>query len=117
MGVSPTENSLKWLRANGYVAQVTEKWNGHARIRQDLFGFCDVLAVRPGETLAIQTTSAPNVAARITKLLALPELRVCLDAGWSIRVHGWKKINGRWVLHRDEDLRVLSCALVCLDLS
>jgi len=27
---SPTQRSLAWLRARGYIAQVVERWNPHA---------------------------------------------------------------------------------------
>src|SRR5919106_4620203 len=89
--MSPTERSLKHLRQQGYLAQVTERWNSFAGIRQDLFGFIDILAVRDGETLAIQTTSGSNVAARKAKLLSLPAVEQCLGAGWSVTIHGWAK--------------------------
>jgi hypothetical protein len=102
--LSPTQLTLKHLRDQGYVAEVVEHWNPHARIRQDLFGFVDVLAVGKGETLAVQTTSAPNVSARMHKIADSPYIGAARDAGWTIRVHGWSKVKGRWVLKRDEDL-------------
>lgn len=59
---SPTQRSLAVLRERGYIAQVVERWNPFARIRQDLFGVVDVLAVGNGETIAVQCTSGANVA-------------------------------------------------------
>lgn len=103
-GASPTSLTLRKLREDGYTAQIVEVWNPHAHIRQDLFGFIDVLAVRKGETLAVQTTTAPNVSARIHKIADSPLIAVVREAGWTIRVHGWAKIGNRWVLKRDEDL-------------
>lgn len=103
-GASPTSLTLRKLREDGYTAQIVEVWNPHARIRQDLFGFIDVLAVRKGETLAVQTTSAHNVPSRIHKIADSPLIAVVREAGWSVRVHGWAKVKGRWVLKRDEDL-------------
>jgi hypothetical protein len=92
MPKSPTQRALEIARGHGYQAAVTEHWNPHARIRQDLFGFCDVLAIAPGETLAIQATSAGNVSSRVQKLLEEEgvALRVwdCLRAGWRIEVWG-----------------------------
>lgn len=97
--MTPTQRSLAHLREAGYLAAVVERWNAHARIRQDLFGVIDILAVRDGETLAVQTTSGSNVAARVAKIGesdAVPHLR---RAGWRILVHGWRKgANGRWAL-------------------
>ena len=96
---SPTQRSLKHLRANGYRAAITEHWNQWARVRQDLFGIIDILAVKDGETVGVQTTSGSNVSARVQKIAeseVTPELR---RAGWKIVVHGWRKdAKGKWVL-------------------
>lgn len=104
MSLSPTQLTLRYLTAEGYTAAVVEKWNPHARIRQDLFGFIDVLAIRPGETLAVQTTTAANVASRVRKIGDHPNIAVVREAGWTIHVHGWAKRNGRWVLHKEIDV-------------
>lgn len=102
--MTPTQLSLRHLRADGYLAEVTERWNPHARVRNDLFGFIDILAVRGPETLAVQTTSAANVSARIRKISDAPTVAAVREAGWTIRVHGWAKVGNRWQLKRDEDL-------------
>jgi hypothetical protein len=97
---SPTARTLKHLRDTGceHVA-VVEKWNPHARIRQDLFGVVDVLALRDGETIAVQTTSTGNMASRIRKLSESPALPAMRAAGWKVIVHGWSKNKaGRWQL-------------------
>lgn len=89
--MSPTERTLRYLRKLGYTATVTERWNAFAKIRQDLFGFVDVLAVKPGETLGVQCTSADHVAHRVAKIAEhenTPRLR---EAGWTLHVHGWAK--------------------------
>jgi hypothetical protein len=97
--VTPTQRSLAHLRQAGYLVAIVEKWNPHARIRQDLFGVLDLVAIKDGQTLGVQTTSGSNVAARVTKIAeadATPALR---RAGWSLVVHGWRKAaNGRWTL-------------------
>jgi hypothetical protein len=100
---SPTSRSLAALRERGYLAAVVERWNAFARIRQDLFGVLDLVAVREGETLGVQTTSGSNVAARIRKIQDSPALAQLRAAGWRIVVHGWRKSKGRWVL-REEDI-------------
>jgi carbonic anhydrase len=105
VSTSPPTLTLRHLREQGWpLVEVVEHWNPHARIRQDMFGFVDVIAVRRGETLAVQTTSAANVSARITKIADHPNVGAVREAGWSIRVHGWRKRGGRWELHRDEDV-------------
>jgi hypothetical protein len=91
------------LREEGYVVAIVERWNPHARIRQDLFGFIDLLAIRKGETLAVQVT-ASGVSARIKKIMESDYLNAVRDAGWRIVVHGWRKNSkGRYVL-RIEDI-------------
>lgn len=103
--MTPTQLSLRYLRAEGYTCEVTERWNAHARIRQDLFGFVDILALRGAETLAVQTTTAKNLMARVHKIAESDTVAAVREAGWTIHVHGWlKKPNGRWALHRVEDV-------------
>lgn len=102
MAISPTQRSLKNLRNQGYTVAITVKWNPHARIRQDLFGFVDLLAIRDGETLAIQTTSAGNLSARRSKVVAHENLPIILSAGWQVIIHGWRKNSkGKWVLQEE----------------
>jgi hypothetical protein len=101
---TPAQRSLAWLRAEGYTAVVCERWNPHARVRQDLFGFADLMAVRadvPG-VLAVQTTTTAHQADRLAKALALPALKVFLEAGNRLEIHGWlkRKTTRRWELTR-----------------
>ena len=101
--MTPTQRSLALLREEGYTVAIVEKWNPHVRIRQDLFGFIDLLAIRKGETLAVQTTST-GVSSRIKKIMESNYLPKVRDAGWRIVVHGWRKNSkGRYVL-RVEDI-------------
>ena len=99
---SPTQRSLKLIRERGYLAEVVEKWIPGANVRKDLWGWCDVVALKAGETLAIQATSASNVAARIKKIAESETVGRVREAGWRIVVWGWKKVKGRWqVVERD----------------
>ncbi len=90
---SPTQRTLKFLRATGCTVAVTEKWNPHAKLRQDLFGFIDVLSMDPRRQglLAVQATSGPNHAARLTKLLQLPAAKLWIETGNRIWVVSWRK--------------------------
>ena len=103
MAASPTTRSLKYLRDQGYTCEITEHWNPHARIRQDLFGFVDLIALGENETLAIQTTSGDNVSKRIDKIINHDNYAAVRAAGWRIIVHGWRKNSkNRWVLREVE---------------
>lgn len=90
-GASPTQRSLKYLRSQGWSAFVVERWNPYARIRQDLGGFADLLCWKSGDgVLAIQTTTAANLAARWNKILGVPAAQEFLAAGGTrIMLHGW----------------------------
>lgn len=81
---------MRVLRSDGYTAEVVEYWNSFAKIRKDLFGVIDIVAVRPGETLGVQTTSYSNISARVNKILAEPKALDWLQAGNRLIVHGWK---------------------------
>lgn len=105
MSTSPTQLSLRHLKAAGWpLVEVVEHWNPFAHIRQDLFGFVDLMAVGPDGTLAVQTTSVSNVSSRIKKIADHVNVGAVREAGWQIRVHGWEKKSGRWVLSRDVDV-------------
>lgn len=103
---SPTSRSLQYLRDQGYIANVVERWNAYAKIRQDLFGFIDLIAIKPNSpVLAIQATSGTNVSARITKAKESPNLRTWLETGSSFEVWGWSKKGKKgdrklWTLRR-----------------
>ena len=92
--MSPTQRSLAMLRAEGYTVAVVERWNPYAMIRQDLFGFADLVAVHPKRrgTLYVQTTTGSNMVARQHKLTACAAVAVCLSAGNRVVLHGWRKV-------------------------
>jgi hypothetical protein len=89
--MSPTERSLKALKELDYLPVVVERWNAFAKIRQDLWGWCDILAIKRGEVLAVQVTTASNVSARIKKIQESETVAKVREAGIRIEVHGWEK--------------------------
>jgi hypothetical protein len=100
--MSPTQRSLQLLRKRGYLAEVVEKWIPGANIRKDLWGWCDVVGIKRGETVAVQATTAANIAARVKKIADSETVGRVREAGWRILVFGWKKVGGRWqVVERD----------------
>lgn len=101
--MSPTQRTLALMRSEGYLATVVERRNPGAFITHDLFGFIDVVAIRDGETVAVQTTSASNMASRRTKIANHENVAVVRAAGWRIELHGWRKnAAGRWVCNRED---------------
>ena len=92
---SPTARSLKYLRDNGYTAQVVEKFNSFTKQRNDLFKCIDIVAIKPGEILGVQSTSGSNHSARVVKSCGIPELHTWFQAGGKFVVHSWAKKGPR----------------------
>ena len=108
---SPTQRTLQLLRKEGYTVAVAEKFNHFIKVRQDLFGWIDVVAIHPeiNGVMGVQTTSGSNLSARIKKAQALDSYKTWLEAGNSIEFHGWRKLknlpgNRQW----DCDRRVIN---------
>ncbi len=94
--MTPTQRSLAKLRDDNWTVAIVEKWNQWAKVRQDLYGFADLLAVSPSRgIIAVQTTSGNNVAARVDKIRQEPRAGIWLAAGGKIVVHGWRKVGPR----------------------
>jgi hypothetical protein len=98
--MTPTQRSLAYLRALGYHCEVVEHFvrfppPGH---RKDLWGWCDIIAIRPGEVLAVQTTSRGEVSRRVNKIAESATVAAVREAGIRIHVHGW---SGKTLLEKD----------------
>ena len=98
MATSPLSRSKALLQDEGYLVAIVEHWNAFARIRQDLFGFLDLLAIRENEIVGIQVTSASNVAARVKKISTHENIAMVRKSGIGVFVHGWgKNKSGKWI--------------------
>lgn len=75
---------------------IVEKWNPHARIRQDLFGFIDILGIKDGETIAIQACAGSSLSARVKKITEHENLAAVRKANWRIEVWAWRKLKSGW---------------------
>lgn len=105
---SPTQRALAECKKRGWKPAIVEKWNPHARIRQDLYGFADLVVLdgNPG-LLALQVTSGANLSARMAKLSAVPAVVDWLKAGLRVECWGYRKLvvkrggkATRWNLRR-----------------
>ena len=97
--MSPTQRSKAHLEKQGYRVAITEHWCPFSHRRKDFFNIVDLLAIREGETLAVQTTSGSNVSARVKKIAESDAIADIRAAGWGFHVHGWKRgTNGRYTL-------------------
>lgn len=95
--MSPTQRTLRWLREQGYTAAVVEHWNQYAHVRQDLFGFADVVALHPDHrgVLAVQCTTGANTGARTHKLGQLSPVELWIATGNRVWVVGWRQVGPR----------------------
>lgn len=95
--MTPTQRTLAFLRTDlALQVGIVEKWNPHAKIRQDLYGFIDLVACsdRFG-IIGVQATSGDHVAHRLTKIREEPKAAVWLASGGRIWVIGWRKVGPR----------------------
>lgn len=105
--MSPTQRTLAYCRSLGWVCAVVEKWNPHAKVRQDLFGCIDILALTiEGRTMGIQACAGASHAARRTKAMAESRLQDWLHCGNLFEVWSWSKQGPRgkrkvWTLRRE----------------
>jgi hypothetical protein len=95
--MTPSTRSIKKLTNEGWLVWNVESRVPRTNITKDLFGFLDLVALKGGETLGIQVTSASNVSARIKKITNHPNVGIVRDAGWGIEVHGWRKKKEEWI--------------------
>lgn len=94
--MTPTQRSLEYLRDMGYHVTVVERWNPFAKIRQDLWGFVDLLCLRDSEVKGVQVTSYSNLSARIKKISEHENVGIVRKAGIVLEVHGWRKRGKHW---------------------
>jgi len=107
---SPTQRSLAYLRSRGIqVGKVGDFWNQYARIRQDLWGFADLLCVRSVQAAGewsspaiflVQATSGANHAARRDKILGIPAAKAWLEVGGGILILSWARRGERGKVKR-----------------
>lgn len=87
---SPTQRSKAYAESLGYQVAIVERWNQWAKVRQDLYGFIDLLCLKEGACLiAIQATSTGNMNSRIAKIKTLPASWKWITSGNRLEVWGW----------------------------
>jgi hypothetical protein len=106
--MTPTQRALAFYKELGFVCAVVEKWNPHAKIRQDLYGCIDILCCRRGVgIIGVQACAGSSHAARRTKACAEPKLAEWLAAGGRFEVISFAKRGARgkrklWTPKREE---------------
>ena len=95
--MSPMQRSLRKWKERGYDCHITEHYDFFAKRKKDLFGFSDFIALGNGEVVVVQTTSASNLAARVTKIANAEHVGAVRKAGIRIIAEGWRKAKEGWV--------------------
>lgn len=97
--------SMEALRDDGYLVGKTEHWNPWVPpngIMQDLFGFIDLVAIRPGEKITGVQVTKEHVPEHIEKIQANKAAKVWLESNGRIVVHHWRELgpkgNKKWTL-------------------
>ena len=96
-GISPTQRTLRELRGMGRISGIVERFNQHAGpfgIRQDLFGFIDLVALDPERGIVgVQCCAGSGHAAHRRKILeeCTQEAVEWLRCGGRIEIWSWSK--------------------------
>jgi hypothetical protein len=96
--ISYTQLTLRKLRDEGCVVDKVEKFNAYAGPfgrREDLFGFIDIIALRPGRIVGIQSTGPSGHADHKRKICACPYARDWIEAGGLIELWSWRKLAAK----------------------
>ncbi len=98
MSLVSCRKSMEHLRKEGYLVWKVEFWNPHAHKRVDMWGFADLLAIRPrtdcrGESRLLVQSCTDDLAKHERKLQAEPRVLVALRSGFSVQIHAWRKFK------------------------
>lgn len=100
--MTPTQRTLKALKAQGFKCAVVEKWNrfamrgdGKRGVRQDLFGIIDIIALdRQRGVVGVQSTG--SAFAGHHRKLTEEKRGSCIDwletPGTVLELWGWRRI-------------------------
>ena len=99
----------------GFTVGKVEHFNTFTHRSNDLFGFADYLAIKPGVgIIALQVCALSALAAHRTKILDEPRARTWLEAGGRIEIVTWTKrsvpIMGKWWSERRTEITLADFA-------
>ena len=105
---SPMQRSLKYLKKEGYVCEITEHYNQFSKRRVDLLGVIDLIALKKGVqgVTGIQTSTMSNKSAHKKKILESEEAKLFVECGNTLILHSWRKLKKgkvcRWQVDEEE---------------
>ena len=94
--MTPTQRTLRELKHRGFVCGIVEKWNSFAKIRQDLFGIIDIIALDPTRgVVGVQSTGSAFAAhdRKLTEEKAQASLDWLQTPGTVLELWGWRKVK------------------------
>ena len=95
--MTPTQRTLAAMRENGRVCGIVEKFNrfvGAHGIRQDLFGFLDILAIDPVDGIIGIQSCGSSFSEHVRKIEGeLPPEAVEFLKHAQAELWGWRKIK------------------------
>ena len=94
-GISNTSRTLRYIRAQGWSANIVECYNFYSKQRKDLFGIIDIVALTDKGITGIQSTGQ-NFAEHDRKILQSPEALEWIEAGGHLMLIGWRKVKLRY---------------------
>jgi len=90
-----TQRTLAALKKQGYTVGMVERFipipGGHGK-RHDLFGFIDIIAIKEGEILGVQSCGS-GFSEHDKKILSEPKAVEWLKAGGKLELWAWRKIK------------------------
>ena len=92
-----TQRTLRHLRQEGRICGIVEKFNrfaGPHGVRQDLFGFIDIISLDPARGIVGVQSCGADVAAHRRKILeqCTAEAIEWLKSNGLIEIWGWRKV-------------------------
>ena len=95
MAVSPTQRTLAYCKKLGRTSGIVEKWNSFIKIRQDLFGFIDIICIdKEKGIIAVQSTGSAH--SEHIKKLTIDRKEIVtewLESGAPLELISWRKVK------------------------
>ena len=100
MAVSYTERTIEALTTLGYDVGIVERyianaWHAKGRgVRKDLFGFIDLIAMRPGEGIIGVQSTGPDYSGHNKKIVTECREKAIkwLKSGGRLELWAWRKV-------------------------
>ena len=97
-GISATQRTIRELKNRGMICGIVEKFNrfvGPFGIRQDLFGFIDIIALDTEKGIVAIQSCGQSFSAHRKKILEEKSLECqeWLKCGGKVELWGWRKLK------------------------